>query len=65
MSEKGIIWPGEKKKYAKTTQDPTTLTPPPFWRGNYSNSPYAWPNGYSQDNIFDPSEDEHFMVCEG
>jgi hypothetical protein len=62
MSEKNIIWPGEKLKYKLTTMDPTTLVPPPYWRGNYPGFPYSWPNNYSAGNIYDPSEDEHFMV---
>jgi hypothetical protein len=62
MSEKGIIWPGEKNKYKQTKQNPSELIPPPYWRGNYTNSPYSWPNGYTNGNVYDPSEDEHFMV---
>lgn len=62
MSEKNIIWPGEKQKYARTTQDPATLVPPPYWRGNFPGQPYSWPNNYSAGNIFDPTDDEHFMV---
>lgn len=67
MSQKNIIWPGEKEKYVRTTQDPATLTPPPFWRGNFPNTPkellpYAYPDGYTADNIYNPSDDEHFMV---
>lgn len=61
MSEKNIVWPGEKNKYKATTQDPTTLIPPPFWRraeGPYSRLEY-YANG---SNLFNPSEDEHFMV---
>lgn len=62
MSEKNIIWPGEKKKYERTKQNVSELIPPPYWRGNYQNSTYAFPNGYTEENIYDPSEDEHFMV---
>ncbi|MCO5546929.1 hypothetical protein L7F22_000368 [Adiantum nelumboides] len=63
MKETDIIWPGEKKKYQRTKQAAGDLVPPPFWRGNFSkNAPYSFPNGYNEDNIFDPSNDEHFMV---
>lgn len=64
MSEKNIIWPGEKKKYQKTSQNPNELIPPPYWRGSFpagAYAPYSFPNGYSE-RIYDPSDDEHFMV---
>ncbi|PWN96406.1 Lem3/Cdc50 [Tilletiopsis washingtonensis] len=64
MTDKGIVWPGEKNKYAATPTPPDQLVPPPFWRGSFTNAPgaYNYPNGYTADNIFNPSEDEHFMV---
>ncbi|CEH15122.1 Cell cycle control protein [Ceraceosorus bombacis] len=65
MTDRGIVWPGEKNKYKRTKNDPSTLVPPPFWRGTFNNSQglaYNYPNGYTAENLFDPSEDEHFMV---
>ena len=64
MTDRGIVWPGEKNKYAATPTPPDQLVPPPFWRGSFTNAPgaYNYPNGYTADNIFNPSEDEHFMV---
>ena len=62
MSEKNIIWPGEKQKYQRTKQNPSELLPPPYWRGDHPNQPYSFPNNYSETNLYDPSEDEHFMV---
>lgn len=61
MSERGIVWPGEKNKYKKTSQNPSTMIPPPFWRG--AKGPYGRTEYFANgSNLFDPSKDEHFMV---
>lgn len=59
MSENNIVWPGEKNKYARTEMDPSTLIPPPYWRGTKIPSGTYFSDG---SNLFDPSQDEHFMV---
>ncbi|PWN27885.1 Lem3/Cdc50 [Jaminaea rosea] len=64
MSERGIVWPGEKDKYKRTTMDPSQLIPPPYWRGA-TGERYGKPSGEyfaNGSNLFDPSQDEHFMV---
>ncbi|SPO21714.1 related to CDC50 - cell division protein [Ustilago trichophora] len=60
MSEKNIIWPGEKKKYSKTKYNADQIIPPPYWQG--ATGQFGFANGYTQNNIFDPSDNEHFMV---
>lgn len=60
MSEKNIIWPGERDKYSKTKYNADQIVPPPYWQG--ATGKYGYGSGYSENNIFDPSEDEHFMV---
>ena len=55
MSEEGIAWHTDVTRYQKTSQPIDQLTPPPNWHKRY-------PNGYTADNIFDPSKDEHFLV---
>jgi hypothetical protein len=57
FSEKGIAWPGEKKKYTNKpdyndySQD---IVPPPNWMERY-------PNGYNSSNIPQLRDDEHFQ----
>ena len=54
-SEKGIAWPGEAKKYAtKPGNDISQVTPPPNWA-------LRFPDGYTNDNIPNLKEDEHFQ----
>ncbi|CAO1624766.1 unnamed protein product [Sympodiomycopsis kandeliae] len=61
MSEKNIVWPGEKNKYKPTKQPASELIPPPYWRG--ATGPFGVPSGtYNDSNLFDPSTNEHFMV---
>ncbi|GAA95404.1 uncharacterized protein L969DRAFT_15324 [Mixia osmundae IAM 14324] len=56
MSEKGIAWPGDAKKYGKTAYTNANCIPPPFWALRY-------PNGYTDETpIPDLSQDEHFQV---
>ena len=55
MSEEGIAWHTDVTRYRRTSQPIDQLTPPPNWNKRY-------PNGYTADNIFDPSKDEHFLV---
>jgi hypothetical protein len=55
MTDKGIAWPGEAKKYRPTTYSPSDIVPPPYWRARY-------PDGYTADNLPDLSQDEHFQV---
>ena len=55
FSEKGIAWPGEKKKYSATTQYTLSdIVPPPNWALRY-------PNGYTESNFPDLTQDEHFQ----
>ncbi|PWZ03158.1 Lem3/Cdc50 [Testicularia cyperi] len=60
MSEKGIVWPGEKNKYSKSAYTADQVVPPPFWRG--ATGAYGFGDSYTNSSFFDPSEDEHFMV---
>ncbi|KAI5480429.1 hypothetical protein MNV49_000582 [Pseudohyphozyma bogoriensis] len=58
MTDTGIAWPGEAKKYGKTKYNYTEVVPPPYWAARY-------PNGYTADGataIPDLSQDEHFQV---
>ncbi|KAK0524768.1 alkylphosphocholine resistance protein lem3 [Tilletia horrida] len=67
MSEKNIVWPGEKDKYRPPAYQPGgQALPPPYWRGSAPANagvvtPYSFPNGYNT-TIFNPVDDEHFMV---
>ncbi|CAD6914041.1 hypothetical protein CF336_g4366 [Tilletia laevis] len=66
MSEKNIIWSGERNKYRAPAYQPGQVLPPPYWRGsapanNGVVTPYSFPNGYNS-TIFSPVDDEHFMV---
>lgn len=60
MSEKNIVWPGEKDKYAATAYNADEIVPPPFWQG--ATGEFGYRDGYSNGNIFDPRNNEHFMV---
>ncbi len=61
MSEKNIVWPGEHDKYGKTAYTADQIVPPPYWRG--AEGEFGYPSGtYSEGKIFDPSNNEHFMV---
>lgn len=63
MTDKGIVWPGEKNKYKKSSYNIDQVIPPPLWRNRNASLPYAYPDNYTQaTGIYDPSEDEHFMV---
>lgn len=56
MSEKGIAWPGEAKKYAdQPDYNLSEIVPPPNWRARY-------PDGYTESNP-PPNlkENEHFQ----
>ncbi|EIW60650.1 cell cycle control protein [Trametes versicolor FP-101664 SS1] len=55
LSETGIAWPGEAKKYATSPgYDIAQITPPPNWAKRY-------PDGYTTDNVPNLKEDEHFQ----
>ena len=56
MTDRGIAWPGEAKKYGITKYNISTAVPPPFWQARF-------PNGYTAENpIPNLKEDEHFQV---
>ena len=56
MTDRGITWPGESKKYSTTRYQLGEASPPPFWILRY-------PNGYTAANPYpDLSQDEHFQV---
>lgn len=54
MSEKGITWSNEYKKYRPTSYAPGEAVPPPYWLARYPN--------YDQGNYPDLENDEHFQV---
>lgn len=55
LSENGIAWPGESKKYVtKPSGDISNLAPPPNWA-------LRFPDGYNDSNIPDLKSDEHFQ----
>ncbi|EAU88419.1 transcription regulator [Coprinopsis cinerea okayama7 len=60
MTSKGIVWPGEAKKYATSPigpdgyDSPSDIVPPPNWARRF-------PDGYTEDNIPDLRNDEHFQ----
>lgn len=60
MSHKGIVWPGEAKKYASSPVGPDgyksfdEIVPPPNWMERF-------PNNYTADNVPNLREDEHFQ----
>ena len=55
FSEKGIAWPGEKKKYSATTEYKLSeIVPPPNWALRY-------PSNYTESNFPDLTQDEHFQ----
>ncbi|EPQ28330.1 uncharacterized protein PFL1_04157 [Pseudozyma flocculosa PF-1] len=62
MSERGIVWPGERDKYKPTSYSANDIVPPPFWTGAGAGGAFGFPQGYSNGTIFDPSDNEHFMV---
>ncbi|GAA5998891.1 hypothetical protein JCM5350_003661 [Sporobolomyces pararoseus] len=55
MTDRGIAWSGESKKYGQTKYSPSDIIPPPNWVDRY-------PNGYTEDNLPNLVEDEHFQV---
>ena len=56
MTDRGIAWPGEKKKYGLTKYTTDQVAPPPFWHDRY-------PDGYTDANPPpDLRLDEHFQV---
>lgn len=55
LSENGIAWPGESKKYVtKPSGDISNLAPPPNWA-------LRFPDGHNDSNIPDLKFDEHFQ----
>lgn len=56
MTDRGITWPGESRKYQPTRYQLGEAVPPPFWQDRF-------PNGYTAENPYpDLSQDEHFQV---
>lgn len=56
MTDRGITWPEEGRKYSNTRYQLGQAVPPPNWIDRF-------PNGYTAENPFpDLSEDEHFQV---
>lgn len=55
LLENGIAWSSDVSRYHQTSMPADQLAPPPNWQKRY-------PNGYTSDNLFDPSKDEHFLV---
>ncbi|GAA6006909.1 CDC50/LEM3 family protein [Rhodotorula paludigena] len=55
MTDRGIAWPGEHEKYKRTKYSASQIIPPPYWAERY-------PDGYTDDNIPDLTQDEHFQV---
>ncbi|KLO12027.1 Lem3/Cdc50 [Schizopora paradoxa] len=56
LSEKGIAWPGEAKKYSDKPgySNLSAIVPPPNWA-------LRFPNGYNDSNVPNLNEDEHFQ----
>ncbi|KAI9317952.1 CDC50/LEM3 family [Dichotomocladium elegans] len=55
MSENGIAWRTDVTRYKRTSMPVEQITPPPNWYKRY-------PNGYTKENLFDPTQNEHFLV---
>jgi len=55
MTDRGIAWSGESKKYGQTKYSPSDIIPPPNWSARY-------PQGYTTENLPDLTNDEHFQV---
>lgn len=56
MTDRGIVWPGEAKKYTKTSYKVGEAVPPPNWAERY-------PEGYTEaTGVPDLSQDEHLQV---
>ncbi|GAA5943203.1 CDC50/LEM3 family protein [Sporobolomyces koalae] len=55
MTDRGIAWSGEHKKYGPTKYSVDQIVPPPNWVERY-------PNGYQEGQIPDLEQDEHFQV---
>ncbi|KAF9459337.1 cell cycle control protein [Collybia nuda] len=56
FSSVGIAWPGEAKKYVSKPgySNLSAIVPPPNWRDRF-------PNGYTEENIPDLRNNEHFQ----
>ncbi|KAL6925953.1 hypothetical protein ACO0SA_000562 [Hanseniaspora valbyensis] len=55
FSNSNIAWKSDKKIYKKTQYNPDDIVPPPNWYKTY-------PDGYTDDNLFDISEYEDLLV---
>lgn len=55
FSGTNIAWKSDKKIYKKTQYKPEDIVPPPNWYKKY-------PNGYTEDNLFDIAEYEDLLV---
>lgn len=51
----GIAWSSDKALYGKSKYDPAKVAVPPNWVKRY-------PGGYTNETMFDPSNDEQFQV---
>ncbi|ODV95533.1 hypothetical protein PACTADRAFT_50244 [Pachysolen tannophilus NRRL Y-2460] len=54
FTDKDIAWSSDRKLFQKTTYTASQIVPPPNWMKKY-------PDGYTDDNIPDISEDEFFQ----
>ncbi|KAH3898672.1 related to Alkylphosphocholine resistance protein LEM3 [Saccharomycodes ludwigii] len=54
LTNKGISWSTDKKRYKKTQLNPDDIVPPPNWVNQY-------PDGYNETNLPDVSEWEEFQ----
>ena len=55
FNNKDISWKSDRKIYKKTKYNPSDIVPPPNWAKKY-------PDGYTEDNMFDISEYEDLLV---
>lgn len=61
MSEKGIVWPGEMRKYQRSQYNYDEVAPPPYWQN--ATGRFGVPTGmYNATNFFNPEGNEHFAV---
>lgn len=54
LSNKDISWSSDRRTYKRTQYNASQIVPPPNWQASY-------PDGYTEDNIPDLSQDEFFQ----